>query len=647
MESEIALILFLLIAVAGTVLVGGILGMVAMARVTALRKEVASIREAVAGLRGGPAPVAPPAPARAAPPPLPPVVPPPRPGESPLSGLEAALELAATRAPASAPPPAPAEAPTPSGGVGQLESKIGRQWIAWVGAVVVFLSAAFFLKHAFDNDWIGPTGQVIISALVSVGILAVGSRFVGKGWAVLGQCLIGLGLGILYATCFAGFSAYAAPVFSQRQAFAPMVGVTVAGVALAVLYDAAGIAFLAVLGGLLTPAMLSTGQDARDVLMSYLLLLDLGVLAVAFFRGWRLLDALAMAGTFIMYFGWYDRFYRPEALGPALAWLGAFYLVFLILPFLYHLVRRKSFTVERFVMAMGNAAFAAGMAWALLRRDYLFTMGFVALGMAGAYLALGAAIRRRLPDDARAMFGAIALTVTFLTLAVPMQLRAHGIMLAWVAEAPVLTYLAYRFRYRPVRAFAAGVLAMGLARLFLSESHWPLHAGLFVPFFNTQWISAMAVPAAAALLAYIHHRHSDQASPMDRAIKVVAGLGAGLVALVITTAELGGWLDHEVSPLAAYAAAATLWAAAAWAYLGAGLKVRLAARWVWAVGVFVLGGAAVFALMCFDHTLAPGHLPVVNARFGACLAVIVTGLAYAHILARRNDPNAGKIGAHV
>ncbi|MEI7836985.1 MAG: hypothetical protein WCK05_11335, partial [Planctomycetota bacterium] len=173
MESEIALILFLLIAVAGTVLVGGILGMVAMARVTALRKEVASIREAVAGLRGGPAAVAPRAPARAAAPPLPPVVPPPRPGESPLSGLEAALELAATRAPASA-PPAPAEAPTPSGGVGQLESKIGRQWIAWVGAVVVFLSAALFFKHAFDNDWIGPTGQVIISALVSVGIHVVG-----------------------------------------------------------------------------------------------------------------------------------------------------------------------------------------------------------------------------------------------------------------------------------------------------------------------------------------------------------------------------------------------------------------------------------------------------------------------------------------
>lgn len=638
----------------GAVFAGAILGIVAMVRITSLRKEVARIREGLEALQRGGA-YMPPGwrePARPAAPVAPPVAPPL--AELPSAGLEAAVELAARSTPppplptpdrTPAPPPPPAATPWPapataSNAVGQLESKIGRQWIAWAGAIVVFFSAAFFLKHAFDNDWIGPTGQVIISALASVGILAVGARFVGKGWGVLGQCLIGLGLGILYATCFAGFSAYDVPVFSRTTAFALMVGVTVAGMVLAVLYNAAAIAFLALLGGLLTPVMLSTGQDARDVLMSYLLLLDLGVLAVAFFRGWRSLDTLAMAGTFIMYSGWYGKFYRPEALGPALAWLGAFYLVFLILPFLYHLVRRQNFTVERFMMALTNAAFTGGMAWTILRQDYLFTMGFVALGMAGTYLALGAAIRRRLPDDATALFGAIALTVTFLTLAVPMQLRAHGVMLAWVAEAPVLTYLAYRFRYRPVRGFAAGVLALGLARLFLSESHWPLHAGLFVPFFNTQWISAMAVPVAGALLALIHHRHPDQASPMDRAIKIIAALGAGLVALVVTTAELSGWLDNEVSHLAAYAASATLWAAGAWAYLGAGLRAPRAAKWVWAVGVFVLGGAAVFALTCFGQTLAPGHLPLLNARFGACLAVIVTGLAYAQVLIRRSDPNA-------
>ena len=45
-----------------------------------------------------------------------------------------------------------------------------------------------------------------------------------------------------------------------------------------------------------------------------------------------------MVGTFILYASWYDRFYTSEALGPALAWLGAFYVLYLVLPFVYHLV---------------------------------------------------------------------------------------------------------------------------------------------------------------------------------------------------------------------------------------------------------------------------------------------------------------------
>ncbi len=129
-----------------------------------------------------------------------------------------------------------------------------------------------------------------------------------------------------------------------------------------------------------------------------MLLLDLGVLAVAFFRGWRLLDTLAMVGTIMMYAGWYEKFYTPEGMGPVLAWLGAFYVLFLMLPFAYHLVRQQEVTLERFIMKrLGNALFAGGFAWTMLHTQYLFTMGFVALGMAAAYLVLGATLRRRLP----------------------------------------------------------------------------------------------------------------------------------------------------------------------------------------------------------------------------------------------------------
>ena len=49
-------------------------------------------------------------------------------------------------------------------------------------------------------------------------------------------------------------------------------------------------------------------------------------------------------------------------------------------------------------------------------------------------------------------------------------------MLAWVAEGPVLAFLAYRFRYMPLRVLAFLVLVVGVGRLF--GAHWPVHYGL-------------------------------------------------------------------------------------------------------------------------------------------------------------------------
>jgi len=640
----LAFLAFLLLAV---IAVGGILGIVgfflalsARRQIGGLRWELKSARSRLSAMEAGrpfgaEAPVAPGVPSQVGPPPVP---------EAPAAAPPAApaaptLEPVAA-GPLPAQPTVPSSpgwiAPPPSAALGGLESAIGKRWIAWAGAVVLFVGVAFFLKYAFDNDWIGPTGQVVIGILAGIAFLVAGSRCISKGWRVFGQTIIGLGLAILYAANFAAFSAYEPPVMSQNVAFGCMVAVTAAGVALAVLYDALPMAMLAVLGGLLTPVLLSTGKDARDPLFTYLLLLDLGVLGVAFFRGWRLLDALALAGTFVLYGGWYAKFYdyKPASMAPALAWLGAFYAVFLALPFVYHLVRRVRFTVERFIMALANAAFAFGMAWDMLHRDYAFSLGFVALGMAAAYLVLGSIIRRRLPEDAPTLFGAIAMTVTFLTLAVPLQLHANGILLAWAMEGPILAYLGYRFRYLPVRAFAAAVLVVAIGRLFFSSDTWPLHEGHYVLALNRRFLTAMMVPLAMGLYAAVHHWQRKDSTALDRAMKLASALGAGLLALVIASAELGGWVDDVYDNLAATASVTALWALGAAGYLLAGRSTRAAAGWIWGTGALVWLVAAVFGMASFGQYAGSEHLLVLNVRFGACLLVVLAAFAYGQTILR-------------
>jgi hypothetical protein len=656
---------FLLLAI---IAVGGILGIVgfflalgARRRLDRLLGEMASARSRLRAVEAGQgagaeAPGAAGAPGPFVPPPVPPPAPevpaaaptagpaiptlepvsagamPAQPPAPPQPAWAALAALAGRVATSSA--PGAAAAPPPSAAMGGLESAIGKRWIAWAGAIVLFVGVAFFLKYAFDNGLIGPTGQVVVGILAGIAFLVAGSRCISKGWRVFGQTIMGLGLAILYAAFFAAFAAYDVPVMSQTVAFGCMAAVTVAGVALAVLHDALPMAMLAVLGGILTPVLLSTGKDARDPLFTYLLLLDLGVLGVAFFRGWRLLDALALAGTLVLYSGWYNQFYKPEGMAPALAWLGAFYAVFLALPFVYHLLRRIRFTVERFIMALVNAAFAFGFAWHMLHGEYAFSLGFVALGMAAAYLVLGSIIRRRLPEDAPTLFGAIAMTVTFLTLAVPLQLRANGILLAWAMEGPVLAYLGYRFRYLPVRAFAAGVLVVAVGRLFFSGDTWPLHDGLYVLAFNRRFLTAMLVPAAMGLYAAVHHWQRKDSTAPDRAMKLAGALLAGLLAMVIATAELGGWVEEAYGKLAAVSSVTALWALGAAAYLLAGRAARAAAGCTWGAGSLVWLAAAVFGMMAFGQYAGAEHRLVLNLRFAACLLVVLAAFAYGWAISR-------------
>ena len=77
------------------------------------------------------------------------------------------------------------------------------------------------------------------------------------------------------------------------------------------------IAVLALIGGFLSPVLLSTGENQPYILFSYIAILNLVALGAAYFRRWRGVDFLAFPGTMIMYQGWYFRFSAHGRVAPA------------------------------------------------------------------------------------------------------------------------------------------------------------------------------------------------------------------------------------------------------------------------------------------------------------------------------------------
>ena len=238
-----------------------------------------------------------------------------------LESLDSVLILPQTSvtAPAATPPPlSAAPAPRPKPGSLNWEQFIGTKLIAWLGGLVLFLAAAYFIKYSFDHELVPPEIRVAFGFLLGIGLVVGGFFLKRKAFEVTSQTLCATGVVILYAVTFACRSVYHFEFFSPPLTFALMVLITGCAFLLAVRMNAAVVAVLGMLGGFLTPVLLSTGQDNPLGLFVYIALLNLGLIAVALVRPWTFLIGLAVAGTCLMELGWTIRFLTPEKIGVAL-----------------------------------------------------------------------------------------------------------------------------------------------------------------------------------------------------------------------------------------------------------------------------------------------------------------------------------------
>ncbi len=192
------------------------------------------------------------------------------------------------------------------------EQFMGVKGFAWVGGFALFLGVAFFIKYSFDNNLVPPELRVAIGFLAGLGLLVGGVVMSRKNFPALSQTLCATGVVILYAVTFACRSVYHFEFFTQLPTFLVMVLITATAFLLAARLDALVVAILGMLGGFLTPVLLSTGQDNPLGLFGYIAILDAGLMVVALNKRWHFLTSLAALGTAFMQIGWAGKFFEAE-----------------------------------------------------------------------------------------------------------------------------------------------------------------------------------------------------------------------------------------------------------------------------------------------------------------------------------------------
>ncbi len=192
------------------------------------------------------------------------------------------------------------------------EQFVGVKGFAWVGGFALFLGVVFFVKYSFDNNLVPPELRVAIGFLVGLGLLVGGVMMSRKDFPALSQTLCGTGVVILYSVTFACRSIYHFEFFGPIPTFLLMALITTTAFLLAVRLDAIVVAILGMLGGFLTPILISTGQDNPLGLFGYIAILDIGLIVVALDRRWYFLTALSAVGTALMQIAWVGEFFVSE-----------------------------------------------------------------------------------------------------------------------------------------------------------------------------------------------------------------------------------------------------------------------------------------------------------------------------------------------
>lgn len=393
-----------------------------------------------------------------------------------------------------------------------LESRIGSQWFNRVGILAMLIGVAWFLKLAFDNHWIGPLGRIIIGLLAGVALIVWSERFQRRGYPVFSYSLKAVGSGTLYLSLWAAFSLYA--LLPPGAAFAAMIAVTAFNGYMSWLENSELLALYAILGGLSTPLLVSTGGNHEITLFVYLLILDLTVLVLAAARPWSRLLFMAYVGTVLFAAGWWVEFYSQAQAGRTAFFVACFFLIFAFAP---RLVRAGDTGQEHhpawdsfalIILPIINAALGFLAFYGLLSPSALNWAGsWLAVAFAAFYLLLlrmpARGALRPSSEPLSALY--LAAAVVFLTIAIPLKSHGRWLTIGWLAEGAVLLWLAIRMRQQLLQVLALVCLVLGLFALLIVNP--PAAA---TPFLNQRFATYATAIAIFALVAWMVSKTGSQ-----------------------------------------------------------------------------------------------------------------------------------------
>ena len=394
-----------------------------------------------------------------------------------------------------------------------LEKIIGESWINKIGILIVIIGVAIGAKYSIENELISPLTRIILGYLVGIGLLGFGIKLKPKfeGYSAV---LVSGSISIFYFITYFAYSFY--NLIPQILAFVMMLIFTVFTVFAAIKYNRVVIAHIGLIGAYAVPFLLSSGSGRVDILFSYMLIINLGILFISIKRDWKTLHYSAFFFTWLIYGSWFadKSFYSSlqgyEALGIGFA--TAFFLIFYGVSLFNNIISKEKLDKINIILILLNSFIYFGFGYGIFNSNTKLDtyLGLFTLFNAVIHFVVLFFIKSKKLADSTLFYSTLGMVFTFITIAIPIQLDGSWVTLLWIAQGTILFWIGKTKNIPIYEKISLPIL--GLSFLSLLED-WSFYRyannGDIQAFWNINFLTGILAILGYGFVVYLSRKHAE------------------------------------------------------------------------------------------------------------------------------------------
>ncbi len=404
-----------------------------------------------------------------------------------------------------------------------FEAFVGGKLITIIGIIILVIGLGIGVKYAIDNDMLGPLARIVL-AYVAGGILLFIALKLKVNYKAFSAVLLSGGMASLYFTTFIAYSLYG--MFGQIPAFAIMVVFTIFTVFAATVYNLQVIGIIGLVGAYAVPMLLSDGSGKIEIMFSYMVIVNIGILVLSFKKYWQVLNHMAFSFTWLIFAIWFINKYDDQVHTTlSLSFAFLFFLVFYISNMSYKIMKQEKFGVMDVIRIVSNSFIFFGFGYATL--DHPSSTDYNGVFHEGTDMYLGAftvvnalvhfvfayiVFKNKLLDR-KLFYLLIALVLSFITIAVPVQLEGNWVTLFWAVEG-LLLFSIGRYKVVPFYEWLGYIMILlGILSLMqdwtMTSDNYRYYPEIYLfarPFANISLLTSMLVIGCVGGMMYVNRK---------------------------------------------------------------------------------------------------------------------------------------------